>query len=75
MKLIIIFLLFCISALADDVQYINMYTEHYPPYNMKDRDGNLAGSSIEVLDAVLKQMHSKQSIKDVKLRSWGNSFT
>ena len=37
-------------------QNIKIYTEHYPPYNMKNNDGKLEGSAIEGLDAVLKQM-------------------
>lgn len=54
---------------------IKMYTEHYPPYNMKSKDGSLKGSSVEVLSAVLKKMHSKQTIQDVKLRNWSKSYT
>ncbi|MFT5662389.1 MAG: polar amino acid transport system substrate-binding protein [Sulfurimonas sp.] len=60
------------SIFANDS--VKMYTEHYPPYNMKSKEGKLIGSSIEVLDAVLKQMNSSQSIKDVKLRSWAKSY-
>jgi polar amino acid transport system substrate-binding protein len=69
--LILIFFLF-INAVGDDT--IKMYTEYYPPYNMKAEDGKLTGSSIEVLEAVLKEMHSKQSIEDVKLRAWAKSY-
>jgi len=45
-KNIIIITLFFISIVAND--NIKMYTEHYPPYNMKDQDGKLVGASIEV---------------------------
>ena len=73
-KTIILIILFFTSLSAIEIQNIKMYTEHYPPYNMKSKDGKLIGSSIEVLDAVLKKMGSSQSIKDVKLRSWAKSY-
>jgi len=72
MKSVILVVLFFISAVGNDT--INMYTEHYPPYNMSDETGKLKGSSIEVLEAVLTKIHSKQSIEDVKLRSWAKSY-
>ena len=72
MKTLLLTVLFFISIFANDD--IKMYTEHYPPYNMKSKDGKLIGSSVEVLDAVLKQMNSSQSVKDVKLRSWAKSY-
>lgn len=72
MKNIILLILLFISIFANDD--IKMYTEHYPPYNMKSKQGQLTGSSIEILNAVLKQMNSSQSIKDVKLRSWAKSY-
>jgi len=72
MKNIILSILFFMNLIANDE--IKMYTEHYPPYNMKDKDGKIVGSSIEVLDAVLKKMNSKQSIENVKLRSWAKSY-
>ena len=74
MKIIISLILFYISLFANELQDIKMYTEHYPPYNMKNKEDKLVGSSIEVLDAVLKQMGSQQGIKDVKLRSWAKSY-
>ncbi len=72
MNNIILIALLSVSIFANDE--IKIYTEHYPPYNMKAKDGKLIGSSIEVLEAVLKEMDSKQSIKDVKLRSWAKSY-
>ncbi len=55
-------------------QKIDMYTEHYPPYNMK-QNGKLHGLSIEILDAMLKHMKSSQSIKDVKLTNWSRAYS
>ena len=72
MKSLLLVIFLFINLIGNDV--IKMYTEHYPPYNMKDKDGKIIGSSIEVLDAVLKKMNSKQSIENVKLRSWAKSY-
>jgi len=63
----------CASGI--DSHCIKIYTEHYPPYNMEDENGNIIGSSVEVLEAVLKELKSTQTIKkDVKLRSWAKSY-
>jgi len=53
---------------------ISMFTENYPPYNMKV-DGKLTGIGIEVLAAVLKQLDSKQSIDDVTLTNWSRAYS
>ncbi len=53
---------------------IRMMTENYPPYNM-EVNGKLTGLSIEVLEAMLKQMESKQDIHDIELLSWDNAYS
>jgi polar amino acid transport system substrate-binding protein len=53
---------------------IDIYTEHYPPYNLKSGD-TLNGMSVEVLDAMLKQMGSNQTIQDVKLTNWSRAYS
>jgi len=75
MKKIITIIALTLSLFANELPNIKIYTEHYPPYNMESKDGKLTGSSIEVLEAVLKEMKSTQTIqKDVKLRSWAKSY-
>ena len=81
MKKIVILIFLTLGLYAQDTcaggidsHCIKMFTEHYPPYNMKNINGKLMGSSVEVLDAVLKEMKSTQTIKDVKLRSWSKSY-
>ena len=74
MKKTILLLIFAVSLFANQTEKIKMYTEHYPPYNMKDINGNLKGTSIKVLDAMLIEMKSNQSKNDVKLRSWAKSY-
>ncbi|MCU7834588.1 MAG: ABC transporter substrate-binding protein [gamma proteobacterium symbiont of Taylorina sp.] len=71
-------LLFLLSASHLPAQTLNdtidIYTEHYPPHNMMI-DGKLQGFSVEILAAMLKQMHSKQSLEDVKLTNWSRAYT
>jgi len=74
MKIVILIILFYISLSAVEMQNIKMYTEHYPPYNLKNKNGQLEGSSIEVLEAVLKKMGSAQDVQDIKLRGWAKSY-
>lgn len=70
----VLLLLVSVVLFAQNMPKINMYTEHYPPYNMKNKEGKLEGSSVEVLKAMLLQMKSDQRIEDVKLRSWAKSY-
>jgi len=74
MKKIVLLLALSLSLFANQTQEVKIYTEHYPPYNMKSVSGKLKGSSIDVLDAVFKEMGLTQTIKDVKLRSWAKSY-
>ncbi len=61
-------------ATADADTNIKIYTEHYPPNNMKI-GGKLTGSSVEVLDAMFKQMNSNQRIEDIKLTNWSRAYS
>lgn len=59
---------------ASDNQSVKIFTEHYPPYNMQSQ-GKLTGLSVEILDAMLKQMKSKQSLEDIKLTNWSRAYS
>ena len=72
-KLILLGLLISSLFAASDTT-IKIYTEHYPPNNMKIA-GKLTGSSVEVLDAMFKQMNSKQKITDIKLTNWSRAYS
>ena len=73
MKKIIATALLGVSLFASQNQDIKVYTEDYPPYNMKI-DGKLKGLSVDVFKAVLKDMGSKQSIKDVIHTNWSRAY-
>jgi len=74
MKIIILFSLLISTLFASSDAKIKIYTEEYPPHNMKVA-GKLTGRSVDILDAMFKKMDSKQSIKDVKLTNWSRAYS
>lgn len=66
--------IFLLTTILFGTQNIKIYTENYPPHNMKV-DGKLTGYSIEVLKAIFKQMNSKQKIEDVKFTNWSRAYS
>ena len=74
MKKIILLALLLSSLFANSDTNIKIYTEHYPPNNMKVA-GKLTGQSVEILDAMFKQMDSKQKIEDIKLTNWSRAYS
>lgn len=74
MKSILLIISFIISIYASSEQQIKIYTEHYPPYNMKVA-GELTGLSVDVLSATLKQMNSNQTKSDIKLTNWSRAYS
>ncbi len=74
MKRIFTILLFLGVVNFTQANDIKMMTENYPPYNM-EVDGELQGLSIDILDAMLKQMKSKNNKFDIELLSWSKAYT
>ena len=70
-----IFFFFIITLLfSKDIDNIKIYTENYPPYNM-EVNAKITGLSSEILAAMLKQMHSKLTLNDVKLVPWARGYS
>lgn len=74
MKYTILIYLFIINTVLFSNDKVEIYTEHYPPYNMKD-NGLLKGSSVDILDAMLKDMGSTQTLGDVRLTNWSRGYS
>jgi len=73
MRAIVVGWLLIVSLFASD--NIQIFTEHYPPYNMRI-DGKIIGSSVEILDAIFKELKSSMSIeKNVKLTNWSRGYS
>jgi len=60
--------------IKSSIESIDIYTEHYPPHNMKI-DGKLTGLSVEILDAMFRQMKFPNTIDDIKLTNWSRAYT
>ncbi|WP_024955291.1 substrate-binding periplasmic protein [Sulfurospirillum arcachonense] len=74
MKVMLVVIMLVINLFGAQSKNIKIYTEHYPPHNMKIA-GELTGYSVEILDAMFKQMKSKQSIKNIKLTNWSRAYS
>lgn len=74
MKKTALLLFTSLSLFASGSPKVDIYTEHYPPFNLKE-NGKLKGISVDILDAMLKHMKSKQSINDVKLTNWSRAYS
>jgi polar amino acid transport system substrate-binding protein len=58
---------------ASNIDKIKIFTENYPPYNM-EVNGKLKGISVEILEAMMKQMGSKLTRADFKLKPWASGY-
>ncbi len=63
-----------ITLSADSDLNIKIFTEHYPPLNMKVA-GQLTGSSVEILSEIFKKIGSKQRVEDIKVTNWSRAYT
>jgi polar amino acid transport system substrate-binding protein len=48
-----------------------IFTEDNPPQNMKDPDGNLSGSSVEIVEALMNEIGISENID---LTNWTNAY-
>lgn len=55
---------------ADDLTYM---TEQYPPFNYEE-GGKVTGISVDLLDAVLKEMGASKSSSDFKVLPWAQGY-
>ena len=73
MRTVLLSLFLVVGLFASKDNNIKIFTENYPPYNMKVNN-KLTGISVEVLDAMFKQMKSSQTIDDVTLTNWSRAY-
>lgn len=53
---------------------ISIKTENYPPYSMQI-DGKIEGLSVNVLEAMFKQMKANLDKSDITLTSWSDAYS
>ena len=74
-KMVAVILLVFTAVLLNgqSINDVKFNTEEYPPFNFKEK-GELKGITIEILDAVLKEMGASVTTKDVKLLPWARGY-
>jgi len=55
-------------------QNIVWMTEEYPPYNYHDNDGELIGLSVELLEAIMANMHTPFDKNNVLVIPWARAY-
>ena len=73
MKKLILSMMFILNLWGNENITIKVYTENYPPYNM-EVNGKLKGISVDVLEAMFKQMGSKRTRDSIKLKPWAMGY-
>lgn len=68
-----LFILLPVVQYAQDVDEIRFYTEYYPPYNYTE-NGVLTGISVDLVEAILNKLESRQSREDIELVPWARGF-
>lgn len=58
---------------AQTVDDLVLMTEEFPPYNFSEK-GLVQGSSVEILELLLKKMNSRLSRKDIQVLPWARSY-
>ncbi len=58
---------------AVDLDRLTFITEDYPPYNY-ERGGELRGQSVQVLEAMLDESGSEQTLDDVRVLPWARGY-
>jgi len=76
-KLLTIFcVLLCVYTKAEQLNpgmELQFMTEQAPPFNYKE-NGEIKGLAVEVLDALLLEMHSATTSKNVQVLPWARAF-
>lgn len=71
-KLFSLIFIFIQTNLFAKTPQITILTEQYPPYNMKE-DNLIKGLSVDVVDAILKQIGSIQTKNDIIVTNWSRA--
>jgi len=66
-------LVLILNLYASELNSIKVYTETYPPFNMK-QNGLLVGVSSEILKNMYKEMGIINKYKDIKLVPWARGY-
>lgn len=71
--LLVIFFLGPLHGAASELDRLTFITEHYPPYNYLD-GGELKGSSVSILKAILEHVGSSTDVTDIRVLPWARGY-
>lgn len=71
--LLVIFLFGPLYGVASELDRLTFITEHYPPYNYVD-EGELKGSSVDILKAILQHAGSNIEATDIRVLPWARGY-
>lgn len=71
--LLVMFFFGPLHGAASELDRLTFITEHYPPYNYLD-DGELKGSSVRALKAILEHAGSSTEVTDIRVLPWARAY-
>lgn len=71
--LLVILLMGPLHGAASDLDRLTFITENYPPYNYLD-EGELKGSSVEILKAILQYSGTDTDAADIRVLPWARGY-
>jgi polar amino acid transport system substrate-binding protein len=74
MFVIVIFLLLSAAiSQAQNIDELYLMSEEFPPYNYKE-NGEIKGTSIDLMDQILRKLHSKQNKNNIHILPWARAY-
>ena len=70
---IMLTIIYSTAVSSNAIDNIRMFTENYPPFNMKQK-GKVTGISVDILDIILKKLNAKITTKDIRVVPWANGY-
>lgn len=71
MKKLILFVVVCLVPFTAFAEKLPVVCHEFPPYNYLDNDGNVTGSSVEIVTEILQNMGYEA---DIKLLPWNRAY-
>lgn len=72
--MILFYLLLSVSiSQARNIDELYLMSEEFPPYNYTE-NGEMKGTSIDLMDRILQKLHSKQNKNDIHILPWARAY-
>lgn len=70
----LLLLLFLSPSQAQTIDDLILMSEQFPPYNFEE-NGELKGTSIDLMALILKKMNARKTIDDIRMMPWARAYT